>query len=172
MIRAIIAGRGTTALELLEDVRFARRAAGVFGRRRSAGGLRPCRDGTGAAHRCVWRRAGGGRRLGAVAGIAARSSRSRCRDTIADGQQTQAPGALTWPIVRALVRGGRDGHRRRDSRCDEIRVRTAEARGRAERCERASGPLDWRVDLRGKRVGVTISGGNVDPQIFAEAIGW
>jgi threonine dehydratase len=90
--------------------------------------------------------------------------------TIADGQQTQAPGALTWPIVRSLCAGivtVTD---------DEIRAAMRFAFERLKLVVEPSGAsalaalLTGKVDVRDKRVGVTISGGNVDPSMFAEAI--
>jgi threonine dehydratase len=90
--------------------------------------------------------------------------------TIADGQQTQAPGNLTWPIARALCAGivtVTD---------DEIRAAMRFAFERLKLVLEPSGAsalaalLAGKVDVRGKRVGVTLSGGNVDPRVFAEAI--
>jgi threonine dehydratase len=90
--------------------------------------------------------------------------------TIADGQQTQAPGELTWPIVRALCAGivtVTD---------DEILAAMQFAFERLKLVLEPSGAsalaalLFGKVDVAGKRVGVTLSGGNVDPRIFAQAI--
>jgi threonine dehydratase len=92
-------------------------------------------------------------------------------ETIADGQRTQAPGTLTWPIVRSLCAG-------------VVTVTDAEllaamqfAFERLKLVVEPSGAsalaalLHGKIDAGGKRVGVTISGGNVDPRIFAQAIG-
>jgi threonine dehydratase len=90
--------------------------------------------------------------------------------TIADGQQTQAPGALTWPIVRSLCAGVVT------VTDDEIRAAMKFAFERLKLVVEPSGAsalaalLNGKVDVRGKRVGVTISGGNVDPHVFSEAI--
>jgi threonine dehydratase len=90
--------------------------------------------------------------------------------TIADGQQTQAPGTLTWPIVRALCAGVVT------VTDDEIRAAMKFAFERLKLVVEPSGAsalaalLHGNVGVRGKRVGVTISGGNVDPRIFADAI--
>src|ERR1700730_14087952 len=87
--------------------------------------------------------------------------------TIADGQQTQAPGELTWPIVRGLAAGivtVTD---------DEIRATMRFAFERLKLVLEPSGAsalaalLFEKVDLRGTRVGITLSGGNVDPKTFA-----
>jgi threonine dehydratase len=90
--------------------------------------------------------------------------------TIADGQQTQAPGMLTWPIVRSLCAGivtvGDD----------EIRAAMKFAFERLKLVAEPSGAcalaalLCAKVDVRAKRVGVAISGGNADPRVFAESI--
>ena len=90
--------------------------------------------------------------------------------TIADGQQTQAPGELTWPIVRALCRGivtVTD---------DEIRAAMRFAFERLKIVLEPSGAsalaalMHGNVDVTGKRVGVTLSGGNVDAARFAECL--
>lgn len=90
--------------------------------------------------------------------------------TIADGQQTQSPGELTWPIVRALAAGVVTVSD------DEIRTAMRFAFERLKLVVEPSGAsalaalLFGRVDVRGARVGVTISGGNVDPATFAACI--
>jgi len=90
--------------------------------------------------------------------------------TIADGQQTQAPGTLTWPIVRALCAGVVT------VTDDEIRAAMKFAFERLKLVVEPSGAcalaalLHGRVGVRGQRVGVMISGGNVDPRMFADAI--
>ena len=87
--------------------------------------------------------------------------------TLADGAQTQALGQLTFPIIRRLVR-------------DVVTVSDAalvEAmRFFAERmrmvveptgCLAAAAAFSGAVDLRGKRVGVILTGGNIDMARFA-----
>jgi threonine dehydratase len=90
--------------------------------------------------------------------------------TIADGQQTQAPGELTWPIVRALAAGivtVTD---------DEIRATMRFAFERLKLVLEPSGAsalaalLFEKVDARGTRIGITLSGGNVDRATFASCI--
>ena len=91
-------------------------------------------------------------------------------DTIADGMQTQSPGELTFPIVRALCAGVvtvtddelRDAMRFAFERLKLV-IEPSGAAGLAA-------ALNGRVDVRGKRVGVTISGGNVDAATFARLI--
>lgn len=91
--------------------------------------------------------------------------------TIADGQQTQSPGELTWPIVRALAAGVLTVSD------DEIRAAMRFAFERLKLVIEPSGAsalaalLFERVDVRrDERVGVIISGGNVDPATFATCI--
>ncbi|HEV2642873.1 MAG TPA: threo-3-hydroxy-L-aspartate ammonia-lyase [Candidatus Elarobacter sp.] len=91
--------------------------------------------------------------------------------TIADGQQTQSPGVLTWPIVRRLAAGVVTVSD------DEIRAAMRFAFERLKLVVEPSGAsalaalLHEKVDVRGARVGVVISGGNVDPATFAACIG-
>ncbi|HWT06922.1 MAG TPA: threo-3-hydroxy-L-aspartate ammonia-lyase [Xanthomonadales bacterium] len=90
--------------------------------------------------------------------------------TIADGQQTQSPGELTWPIVRALATGVVTVSD------DEIRAAMRFAFERLKLVLEPSGAsalaalLFGKIDVRGARVGVTLSGGNVDPATFAACI--
>ncbi len=83
-------------------------------------------------------------------------------NTIADGAQTQQVGALTFPVIQQLVRGI---HTVTDSQL------IGTMRFMAERlklvveptgCLAAAAALHEVVDLRGLRVGVILSGGNVD----------
>jgi threonine dehydratase len=90
--------------------------------------------------------------------------------TIADGAQTQHLGTYTFPVLRALV--------------DEIvTVSDAELVERmkffASRmkilveptgCLAAAAAFSGRIDVKGKRVGMVLSGGNVDLARFAELI--
>ena len=87
--------------------------------------------------------------------------------TIADGQQLPTPGALTFPVIQRLVE---DVVTVSD---DEI---VATMRLLFERCKTVAEPsgatalaalLHGRVEARGKRVGVVISGGNVAADRFA-----
>ncbi|HEU4657986.1 MAG TPA: pyridoxal-phosphate dependent enzyme [Capillimicrobium sp.] len=92
--------------------------------------------------------------------------------TIADGQQTSAPGELTFPVIRERV--------------DAVEVVSddeivAAMRFLFERCKLVAEPsgacalaalLAGRVALDGaRRVGVVVSGGNVDAARFASLVG-
>jgi threonine dehydratase len=87
--------------------------------------------------------------------------------TIADGAQTQHCGRLTFPVIQRLVR-------RIETVCDAQLVRTM--RFFAERmkivveptgCLAAAALLEGAIDARGRRVGVIVSGGNVDLARYA-----
>ncbi|MGH6624461.1 MAG: threo-3-hydroxy-L-aspartate ammonia-lyase [Burkholderiaceae bacterium] len=87
--------------------------------------------------------------------------------TIADGAQTQHPGRLTFPVIQALA--------------DEIVTVSDDALVRAVRffasrmkmvveptgALAAAAALEQIVEVRGLRVGIIISGGNVDLQRYA-----
>ena len=91
--------------------------------------------------------------------------------TIADGQQTPTPGEHTWPVIASLV--------------DEVvTVSDAEIveamRFCFTRCKLVVEPsgacalaavLAGRVAVEGLRVGIVLSGGNVDPATFAALLG-
>ena len=166
---AIIAGQGTVALELIED-------AGALDV------LLVCLGGGGLLAGCALAATAltPGVRIYGVEPEAGddwvRSWRENrivsipVPKTIADGQQTQSPGELTWPIVRALAAGVVTVSD------DEIRAAMRFAFERLKLVVEPSGAsalaalLFGKVDVREARVGVTISGGNVDPATFAACI--
>ena len=91
--------------------------------------------------------------------------------TIADGAQTQHSGTLTFPVIQRLVKGI-------VTVSDEQLVRTM--RFFAERmklvveptgCLAAAALLEGVVAARGRRVGVIVSGGNVDLARYAGFLG-
>jgi threonine dehydratase len=91
--------------------------------------------------------------------------------TIADGAQTQHSGMLTFPVIQRLARGI-------VTVSDEQLVRTM--RFFAERmklvveptgCLAAAALLEGVVAARGRRVGVIVSGGNVDLSRYAGFLG-
>jgi threonine dehydratase len=165
----VIAGAGTAALELFEDAGPMDVLAVCLG----GGGLLAgsCLAATGLAPAC------------ALYGVEPEAGDDWLRSwhanervtipvpqTIADGQQTQQPGALTWPIVRAHARGVVT------VTDDELRETMRFAFERLKLVLEPSGAsalaavLFGKLDVRGKRVGVTLSGGNVDPLLFGAAI--
>jgi len=90
--------------------------------------------------------------------------------TIADGQQTQAPGERNWSIVRALGAGIVTVSD------DEIRAAMRFAFERLKLVVEPSGAsglaalLAGKLEVHGTRVGVVLSGGNVERQRFSEAL--
>ncbi len=88
-------------------------------------------------------------------------------DTIADGMQTQMPGELTFPIVQRYARDivtVSDGQLRNAMRFAFERLKlVVEPSGASA----LAALLHDKVEHRGKRVGIIISGGNVDPRRFA-----
>jgi threo-3-hydroxy-L-aspartate ammonia-lyase len=166
---AIIAGQGTTALELLEDTG-------------PLDALFVCTGGGGLLSGCALAATALAPGI-AVWGVEPEAGddwvRSLARgervtipvpDTIADGMQTQAPGELTFPIVQALCAG-------------VVTVSDEEIVGAMrfafERLKLVIEPsgaaalaavMTAKAAVRGKRVGVTISGGNVDRSTFAQLI--
>ena len=87
--------------------------------------------------------------------------------TIADGAQTTHLGRLTFPIIRERVAGVvtvSDTALVSAMRFFAERMKlVVEPTG----CLAAAAAFEGRVDLAGKRVGVILSGGNVDPARFA-----
>lgn len=83
--------------------------------------------------------------------------------TIADGAQTQAPGDLTFAVIRALVSDiltVSDAQLIETMRFFVSRMKiVVEPTG----CLAAAAVFSKQIDLTGKRVGIIISGGNVDP---------
>ncbi len=166
---AIIAGQGTVALELLEDVA-------------DLDVLLVCTGGGGLLAGCAL--AATALRPGiAVYGVEpaagddfARSIAAGARveipvpDTIADGQQTTSPGELTFPIVQRLCAGILT------VTDDELRGAMRFAFERLKLVMEPSGAsalaalLSGKLDVTGRRVGVVVSGGNVDPARYAEII--
>ncbi len=166
---AIVAGQGTVALELLQDVPqldvlvVCTGGGGLLaGCALAATALRP-----GIEIYGVEPEAGDD-----FAQSFARGERVEIDvpDTIADGQQTTSPGELTFPIVRRLCTG-------------IVTVRDEELRGAMrfafERLKLVIEPsgasglaalLFGKIDASGKRVGVIVSGGNVDPATYAAII--
>ena len=90
--------------------------------------------------------------------------------TIADGAQTQHLGQLTFPIIRRLVRDVvtvDDAALVEAMRFFALRMKmVVEPTG----CLAAAAAFSGAVDVKGKRVGVVVSGGNVDLQRFAALV--
>jgi threonine dehydratase len=163
----VIAGQGTAALELLDEVGpLDTLVACVGGGGLLAGSAVIARD---LAPACrvvgVEPAAGDDMRRSLAAGQIVRID---VPATIADGAQTQAPGRLTFPIVQDLVAAI-------ETVGDDQLVATM--RFFFERLKlvieptgalAAAAVLDGVIPVGGQRVGVIVSGGNVDAARFAE----
>lgn len=89
-------------------------------------------------------------------------------DTIADGAQTQASGKLTFPVIRALVKSVvtvSDAQLVSTMRFMAERMKlVVEPTG----CLAAAAVLEGVLPAQGQRVGIILSGGNVDRRRFAQ----
>jgi threonine dehydratase len=166
---AIIAGAGTAALELLEDVPglevFVAPVGGgglLAGSALAATALAP-----GIAIYGVEPEAGDDFRQSLARGERVEIP---VPVTIADGQQTTSPGKLTFPIVQRLCAGivtVPDDALRDALRFAFERLKLViEPSGAAALAALLSGALD----VRGRAVGIIISGGNVDPARYASIV--
>jgi threonine dehydratase len=166
---AIVAGAGTAALELFEDVP----GIDVLVTPLGGGGLL---SGSALAARAmrgaipVWGvepEAGDDFQQSLAAG---RPIDIALPATIADGLQTMRPGDLTFSLVSAL------GAKVVTVSDDELRAAVRFAFERLKLVIEPSGAaalaalLAARVDVRGMRVGAIVSGGNVDAETFARVI--
>lgn len=90
--------------------------------------------------------------------------------TIADGAQTQSVGTLTFPVIQENVSDiltVSDDQLKAQMRFFAERMKmVVEPTG----CLAAAGALSNQIDLNGKRVGVIVSGGNVDPEFFGACL--
>jgi threo-3-hydroxy-L-aspartate ammonia-lyase len=167
----VMAGQGTVALELIED-------AGPVDV------LLVCIGGGGLVSGCataakgllddvrvvgVEPEAGDDTRRSLAAGERVRIPVPR---TIADGQQLPAPGELTFPVIRERVDAvelASDAEIVNAMRFLFERLKTvAEPSGACAVAALLAGRVG---DVRGLRVGVTLSGGNVTAARFAELVG-
>ena len=91
--------------------------------------------------------------------------------TIADGAQTQSSGKLTFPVIRSLVASVltvSDTQLVRTMRFFATRMKlVVEPTGGLA----AAALLEGAIELRGRRVGVIVSGGNVDLARYAALLG-
>lgn len=171
----VMAGQGTAALELIEQVAQSGERAGLDALLVCVGGgglISGCA--VAATHLCPGIQVWG---VEPEAGNDTQQSLARGEivhidtpQTIADGAQTQHSGALTFPVIQSLVRGivtVSDAQlvaaMRFFAERMKIVVEPTGALGAAALFSRADGL----PGLRGKRVGVILSGGNVDMARFA-----
>ncbi len=165
----VIAGAGTAARELFEDVGELDALFVCLG----GGGFLSgsCLAATGLSPACaVWGVEPEAGDDWAQSWVANERIKIPVPQTIADGQQTQQPGELTWPIVRAHGAGivtVSDDELRKAMRFAFERLKLViEPSGAAA----LAAVLFGKGDFAGKRIGVMLSGGNVDPARFVEAL--
>jgi threo-3-hydroxy-L-aspartate ammonia-lyase len=167
----IMAGQGTAMLELLEDVPGLDLLLAPVG----GGGLL---SGSTVAARALAPRA-------RIVGVETETSNDwqqslaageRIRipppATIADGMRTQQPGALTFPVIQALgveIATVSDGEVEEAVRFLLLRLKLlVEPTGAVPVAALLAGRLG---DVAGRRVGVILSGGNVDPDVLCQILG-
>ena len=83
-------------------------------------------------------------------------------DTIADGAQTQAPGRLTFEVMRTCLRGVLTVSDAQLIAAMRFFAESMKLVVEPTGCLAAAAALDRVIDLRGQRVGIILSGGNVD----------
>lgn len=163
----VIAGQGTAALELIEEVGpldavFTPLGGGglLSGTALTVRALSPDAEIIG-----VEPAAGDDVRRSLEAGRIVRIDTPR---TIADGAQTQAPGDLTFALIRQLVTSVETATD--EELLAELRVLTGTLKIVVEPtgCLGLAGLRGQRARWAGRRVGVLLSGGNVDPAVFGQ----
>ena len=165
----VMAGQGTAALELIDEVGHLDALLVCVG----GGGL-ISGSAVAATHRLpgievigVEPEAGNDTQQSLAAG---RIVSIAVPQTIADGAQTPSSGALTFPVIQALVRRivtVSDAQLVRSMQFFAQRMKqVVEPTG----CLGAAALLEGVVDLRGQRVGVILSGGNVDLPLYARQL--
>ncbi len=164
----VMAGQGTAALELLEEIADLDAVVAPVG----GGGLLA---GTATAARGLGVRAFGAEPAAADDTVRSLEAGERVRidppDTIADGARTEMPGALTFPIVQeraeAIVRVSEEAMVRAMGLLLTRMKLVVEPTGTLA----AAAVLEGLIPEDALRVGVILSGGNVDPETLAELLG-
>jgi threonine dehydratase len=90
--------------------------------------------------------------------------------TIADGAQTQQLGRLTFPIIQRAVTDIRTVSDGALVECMRLFAERMKMVVEPTGCLGLAGAMSMRETLRGKRVGVIVSGGNVDMSQFARLL--
>jgi threonine dehydratase len=167
----VMAGQGTVALELIDDVGPLDLLLVCVGGGGLISGCATAAKGLLEGVRVVGvePEAGDDVRQSLAAGERVRIPVPR---TIADGQQLPLPGELTFPVIRERVDAvelASDAEIVRAMRFLFERLKTvAEPSGACALAALLAGRVG---DVRGLRIGVTISGGNVTAERFAQLVG-
>jgi threonine dehydratase len=166
----VMAGQGTTALELLEDAPGLDLIVVPVGGGGLAAGCSTAAKGLRAGIRVagVEPEAGDDTRRSLAAGERVRIG---VPATIADGLQATEPGELTFEVNRrrldeVVTVGDAEILRAMAFLFDRLKI-VAEPSGAVG----VAALLEGRLDVRGRRVGVVVSGGNVGASRFAELLG-
>ncbi len=166
----VMAGQGTAALELIEevgplDVLLVCVGGGglIAGSAVAAKHLSP-----GVAVHGVEPAAGNDTQLSLAQGRIVHIDTPR---TLADGAQTQSSGQLTFPVIQALVSSVLTVSD--EQLVSTMRFFAAHMKMVVEPtgCLAAAAVLEGAIDLSGQRVGVIVSGGNVDLARYAALLG-
>jgi threonine dehydratase len=162
----VMAGQGTAALELLQDVPALDLLLVCVGGGGLIAGCAVAAHGAQPGCRVIGVEPAAGNdvqrsfRRGEIVGI-------DVPQTIADGAQTQRAGRYTFPVIRALVADivtVDDEALKRAMRFFAARMKiVVEPTG----CLAAAAAFEGAVDVRGRRVGIIVSGGNVDLARYA-----
>ncbi len=171
--RHVMAGQGTCALELMQDV-------GPLDM------LLVCMGGGGLVSGCatVAQHLQPGCEVYGVEPLAGNDFQQSLRSgsivkidvpvTIADGAQTQAPGDLTFAVCQALLKDVLtvdDQALVKTMRFFAERMKMViEPTGGLAAAAAMLGDSEGKLDVKGKRVGIIVSGGNVDPAYYAKLL--
>jgi threo-3-hydroxy-L-aspartate ammonia-lyase len=90
--------------------------------------------------------------------------------TIADGAQTQSPGAITFEVIRRNVEGILTATDDQLVECMRFFAERMKMIVEPTGCLSLAGARFGGVDIRGARVGILVSGGNVDLARFAHLV--
>jgi threonine dehydratase len=93
------------------------------------------------------------------------------RPTICDAIATPTPGEITFPILKRLVRGGVSLSEREVGDAVAFAYRYLKLVVEPGGAVALAAVLSGKFDAKGKTVGVTLSGGNVDPGLFSRLVG-
>jgi threonine dehydratase len=91
--------------------------------------------------------------------------------TIADGAQTQSPGEITFPLIQQNVDGIHTATDAQLVDCMKFYAERMKMIVEPTGCLSLAGAKASGIDLEGARVGIVISGGNVDLARFAQLTG-
>ena len=166
----IMAGQGTAALELLQEVPELDVVLTPLGGGGLLSGTATAVRGLGSNARVI-----GIEPEGADDWVRSLAANERIMiyppSTIADGVRTRQPGRLTFEVVRALADGVvtvSDAAIEEATRFMVLRMKTVvEPTGAIPAAALMSGRVG---DVAGKRVGVIVSGGNVDAEVLARIL--